>query len=89
MTIEIQNPYSDYFIDPPLQRVNRIFDLSFENNDERKTHKFFFSKVEIKFYKVMIDKQSFFDQTIKNDLITYDKIRKITTCQGDSYKIDC
>ena len=89
MTIEIQNPYSDYFIDPPLQRVNRIFDLSFENNDERKTRKFFFSKVEIKFYKVMIDKQSFFDQTIKNDLITYDNIRKITTCPGDSYKIDC
>ena len=42
MTIEIQNPYSDYFIDPPLQRVNRIFDLSFENNDERKTQVFFF-----------------------------------------------
>ena len=37
----------------------------------------------------MIDKQSFFDQTIKSDLITYDNIRKITTCQGDNYKIDC
>ena len=33
----------------------------------------------------MIDGRNFFDQTIKNDLRTYDNIRKILTDQGDDY----
>ena len=33
----------------------------------------------------MIDRRNFFDQTIKNDLRTYDNIRKILTGQGDDY----
>ena len=33
----------------------------------------------------MIDGQNFFDQPVKNDLITYDNIRKIATGQGDDY----
>ena len=31
----------------------------------------------------MIDGKSFFDQPVKNDKITYENIRKITTGQGD------
>ena len=31
----------------------------------------------------MIDGQNFFDQSVKNDLRTYDNIRKITIGQGD------
>ena len=33
----------------------------------------------------MIDGKNFFDQPVKNDLITYDNIRKIATGQGDDY----
>ena len=33
--------------------------------------------MEVKDYNVMIDGRNFFDQTIKNDLKTYDNIRKI------------
>ena len=33
----------------------------------------------------MIDGQNFFDQPIRNNLITYDNIRKISTGQGDDY----
>ena len=33
----------------------------------------------------MIDGRSFFDQTVKNNLIAYDNIPKIATCQGDDY----
>ena len=33
----------------------------------------------------MIDGRKFFDQTVKNNLRTYDKIRKIATGQGDDY----
>ena len=37
----------------------------------------------------MIDRQKCFDQPIKNILITYDNIRKISTDQGDDYTTGC
>ena len=37
----------------------------------------------------MIDERNFLDQPIKNDLKTYDKIRKIATGQGDDYTTEC
>ena len=33
----------------------------------------------------MIDGQNFFDQPVKNDLRTYDNIKKTATSQGDDY----
>ena len=41
--------------------------------------------MEIKdFNVIMIDGRNFFDQPIKNDLKTYDNIRKIETGRGDN-----
>ena len=37
----------------------------------------------------MIDGRNFFDQPIKNDIKTYENIRKIATGQGDDYTTDC
>ena len=37
----------------------------------------------------MVDGQNFFDQLVKNNLRTYDNIRKIATGQGDDYTISC
>ena len=37
----------------------------------------------------MIDEQNFFDQPVKNNLRTYDNIRKIATGQGDDYSTSC
>ena len=37
----------------------------------------------------MIDRQNFFDQPIKNNLITHDNIQKTTTGQGDDYTTGC
>ena len=37
----------------------------------------------------MIGGRNFFDQPIKNDLKTYDNIRKIATGQGDDYTRGC
>ena len=36
----------------------------------------------------MIDGRNIFDQSVKNDLWTYDNICKITTGQGDDYTTD-
>ena len=37
----------------------------------------------------MINGRNVFDQPIKNDLITYDNIRKTSTGQGDDYATEC
>ena len=42
--------------------------------------------MEIKDYHVQIDKRTFFDRPINNDLKTFDNIRKIATGQSDDYK---
>ena len=48
-SIDRQNPYLDYLIDPSFQGVNRFFALSFEDNAVRKPHtKHFLPAVEIK-----------------------------------------
>ena len=38
---------------------------------------------------VWVDGWNLFDQLVKNDLMTYDNIRKIATGQGDDFIIDC
>ena len=45
--------------------------------------------VEIKDYNVMIHGQNFFDQPVKNNLRTYDSIRRIPTGQEDDYTTGC
>ena len=37
----------------------------------------------------MIDGKNFFDEPVKNDKLTYENIRKISTGQGDDYKTGC
>ena len=37
----------------------------------------------------MIDERNFFDETVKNNLRTYDNIRKIATGQGDDSATGC
>ena len=37
----------------------------------------------------MIDGKNFFDQSVKNNLRTYDNIQKTTISQGDVYTTGC
>ena len=63
VTIEKQEKYLDYLVDPSVQEVNRlILVLSFDNNKgrvEQDMHAIFFKKVEIKDYNVMINVEFF------------------------------
>ena len=89
-TNQAQNRYLDFLTDPIFQVVNRLFVLSFKDDDGRESHKqYYLPTVEIKDYNVMIDGRNFFDQPIKNDLKTYDNIRKIAKDQGDDYTTVC
>ena len=85
-TNQAQNRYLDFQIDPSFKGVNRLFVLSFKDDGGRESHKqYYLPTAEIKDYNVMINRRKFFDQPIKNDLKTYDNIRKIATGQGDDY----
>ena len=37
----------------------------------------------------MSDRKIFFDQPVKDNIVTYENIRKITTVQGDDYTTAC
>ena len=85
---ESRNQYLNFLIDPSFQGVNRLFILSFENEQDGKVYTgHCLSKVEIKNCSVMIDGKNFFEQPVKNDTRTYDNFRKIETGQGNDYTI--
>ena len=82
VAVQQQNRYLDLLINPSFQGVNRLFVLSSES-DRTSYGRYYLLLVEVKNYNVVIDGQNFFDQPVKNSLITYDNIGKIATGQGD------
>ena len=85
-----QNPNLNHLIEPRLQGVNRRFVLAFETDNHRSsTRRYNLPTVEIKDYNIMINGEKFFDQSIKNNKIAYENIRKIATGQGDDYTTGC
>ena len=58
----------NYFIDPTFNKVNRLFVLLFENEDDRKYFsKYYTPKVEIKYFNLLIDKKSFSEELVKKE----------------------
>ena len=75
MTSQTKTNNLNNFIDPTFNKVNRLFVLSFENEDDRTSYsKYYTPKVEIKDFNVLIDGKNFFDAPIKNKEETYEKI---------------
>ena len=70
--------------------VNRLSVLSFENDAHWRSQKWYFlPTIEIKDYNVIIDGKNFFDQPVKNDLITYENIQKNAAGKGNDYTTGC
>ena len=85
-----QKWYLNYLINPSFEGVIKLFVLSFENEDDRRSHStYYLPKVEIKNYNVMIDGRNFFDQPINSMNKTYQNIRKDTTGKEDDYTTGC
>ena len=61
----MQNRYLDFLIVPSFQEVNRLFVLSFK--DENGYKQYYLPTAEIKDYDVMIDGRIFFDETVKKN----------------------
>ena len=65
MTNQTKTYNLDYLIDPTINKVNRLFVLSLENEEDRTSFsKYYTPKVEIKDFNVLVDGKSFFDVPI-------------------------
>ena len=85
MTNQTKTNNLNYLIDPTFNKVNRLFVLSFENEEDRTSFsKYYVPKVEIKDFNVLIDGKSFFDVPVKNKEEAYKKIRTIN--KNNDYK---
>ena len=79
MSNENKNNNLNYLTDTTFSNVNRLFVLSFENEDDRPSYyKYYVPSVEIKDYNVFIDGNAFFELPIKDIEETYEKIIQIT-----------
>ena len=77
----------NYLIDPTLVKVNRLFALSCEDEDDRISFsKYYTPNVEIKVFNVLIDGESFFDTPIRNEEEPYEKIIKMG--RNNDYTMD-
>ena len=66
MTNQAKTNNLNYLIDPTFNKINRLFVLSFENEDDGTSFsKYDTSKVEIKDFNVLIDGKRFFDVPVK------------------------
>ena len=75
MTHQTKANNLNYLIDPTFNKVNRLFVLSFENEDDATSFsKYYTQKVEIKDFNVLIYGKSFFDVPVKNKEETHEKI---------------
>ena len=75
MSNQTKNNNLNYLIDPTFTNVNRLFVLSFENeNDRTSFSKYYLPKVEIKDINVLIDGKPFFEIPVKNKEETYEQI---------------
>ena len=61
MSNQTKNNNLHYLINPTFTNVNRLFVLSFENEDDRTSFsKYYVLKVKIKDFNVLIDGKTFF-----------------------------
>ena len=85
-----RNANLNHLVEPSFQGVNRLFVLTFENDNQRTSYeRYYIPTVEIKDYNIMINGENLFDQPIKNNKVTYENIRTIATGQGDDYITGC
>ena len=76
-TNQAQNTILYFLIDPSFQGVNRLFVLSFENEEDRESYKkYYLPTVEIKYYNAMEEIFSIKQQKmIEEHMITFKKLQ--------------
>ena len=83
-------------LDSSYQGVKRLFVIAYSNTDRDANRvdadsfkKYVLPRVKIENNNIEIDGRNFYDQPINDSIKQYDKIRKISTGQGDDYTTGC
>ena len=83
-------------LDSSYQAVKRLFALAYNNtvDDNNRVSidsfkRYFLPRIKIENYNIKIDGRNFYDQPINDSIKQYNKIRKISTGQGDDYTTGC
>ena len=80
-------------LDASIQGVNRLFVFPYMRGanftTENSYNKYFLPRLKIDNYNIEIDGRNFYDQAIHDSIKQHDKIRKISTGQGDDYTTGC
>ena len=74
MSNQTKNNNLNYLIDPTFTNVNRLFVLSFQNEDDRADVDDDVPKVKIKDFNILIDGKPFFEIPVKNKEEAYETI---------------
>ena len=82
MNNQTKNNNLNYLIDPTFSKLNRLFVLSFKNEEDKTItnavtksfSEYFTPSVEIKDFNVLINEKSFFDTSIKHKEESYEQI---------------
>ena len=75
MSNQTKNNNSNYLIDPTFANINRLFVLSFGNEEDRTSFsKSYVPKVEIKDFNVLIDGKTLFEIPVENKEDAYEAI---------------
>ena len=78
MTYQTKTNILNYLIDPTFNKINRLFFLSFKNEEDRTCFsKYYRPKIEIKDFNVLVDGKRFFDVPAKNKEKASEKIIEI------------
>ena len=86
-----EEKYIRELLDSSYQGVKRLFVLAYDNTAGNNQvsidsfKKYFLPRVKIENYNIEIDGRNFYDQPINDSIKQCDKIRKISTGQGDDY----
>ena len=79
----------DYLLDPTFKNINRLFVLSFSNNENNPTrssfNKYCMLLVEIKNFNALIENKTFFDRSVKSKQKTSPKLIKMSI--NDDYTL--
>ena len=79
MSNQTEKNILNYFIVPTFTNVNRLFVLTFENEDDRTSFsKYYLPKVETKDFNLLTDGKPFFEIPVKNKEEAYEAIIEMT-----------
>ena len=79
-------------LDSSYQGVKKLFVLAYDNANgitEDSHRRYFLPRINIENYNIEIDGRNFWDLPINDSIKQYDKIRKMSTGQGDDYTTGC